>query len=347
MASLFEITAEDIGIAKAHEQIERLPPFTDLMTVEPGRWLGAYQTWMNAAEMMGYEFDDERAREEWEKKAEESFFRAMADYREEHSGYTDRELDEFARFNIDPEVLDEINYADAVRFPALVPTPREAPRWWKPINPYDPRPWHAPYVWVVPWDRMFFLSKERGSIEAPAYRPIDVPEDFLGRIPAQVIPSTRSAAFREFWTKYNPPLPFHDPSQGVVEAMLRWFREFEAFHHQVPSSNQPPLTQAQIDLLVTAYPDRWPEAIIRGPGPSRHAALTRAWAAYRGPDDPEEMPGLVLNEKVSRSASAAAREFLSRKISKLRHEGYPIKQAIAIAYSYARRAGYRLPDYGE
>jgi hypothetical protein len=343
MASLFEITAEDIGIAKAHEQIERLPPFTDLLTVEPGRWLGDYQTWHDAAEELGYEFDDERAQEEFEEKAEASFFRAMADYREEHGYYTNSELDEFARFDIDPDVLDEINYADAVRFPVLVPTPREPPRGWKPINPYDPRPWKAPEVWVVPsWYRRFFLSKERGSIEAPVYRPIDVP---FGpeRATFTDFEWDMDRAFREFWTKYNPPLPLLVPSDGVVEAILQWFREFEAFH-LVPSSNQPPLTQAQIDLLVTAYPDRWPEAIISGHSASRHAALTRAWAAYRSPEDPEEMPGLVLNEKVSRGASAAAREFLSRKISKLRHEGYPIKQAIAIAYRYVRRAGYRLPD---
>ena len=41
--------------------------------------------------------------------------------------------------------------------------------------------------------------------------------------------------------------------------------------------------------------------------------------------------------------SADAQSFISEKIGTLIREGYPRKQAIAIAYSMARRAGYRVP----
>ena len=37
----------------------------------------------------------------------------------------------------------------------------------------------------------------------------------------------------------------------------------------------------------------------------------------------------------------AARAYVSKKISKLSHEGYPQKQAVAIAFSYARKKGLR------
>lgn len=43
----------------------------------------------------------------------------------------------------------------------------------------------------------------------------------------------------------------------------------------------------------------------------------------------------VLDEK--NKLSDAASEFISNKIKKLKEEGYPHKQAIAIAYSYAKR----------
>lgn len=41
--------------------------------------------------------------------------------------------------------------------------------------------------------------------------------------------------------------------------------------------------------------------------------------------------------------SAAGRDFISEKIGTLIREGYPQKQAIAIAYSMARKAGYKVP----
>jgi hypothetical protein len=43
--------------------------------------------------------------------------------------------------------------------------------------------------------------------------------------------------------------------------------------------------------------------------------------------------------KISRDA----REYISEKIAILRDEGYPRSQAVAIAYDYARREGYRIP----
>jgi hypothetical protein len=46
-------------------------------------------------------------------------------------------------------------------------------------------------------------------------------------------------------------------------------------------------------------------------------------------------------------ASADAQDFISRKISKLRHEGYPQEQAIAIAHEYARKEGYAVARKSE
>lgn len=40
----------------------------------------------------------------------------------------------------------------------------------------------------------------------------------------------------------------------------------------------------------------------------------------------------------------AARDFIAKKIKKLLKEGYPQKQAVAIAYQYARDAGYKVPS---
>lgn len=37
-----------------------------------------------------------------------------------------------------------------------------------------------------------------------------------------------------------------------------------------------------------------------------------------------------------------ARDFISKEIRKYRKEGYPQKQAIAIAYSRARKKGFRI-----
>lgn len=49
-------------------------------------------------------------------------------------------------------------------------------------------------------------------------------------------------------------------------------------------------------------------------------------------------------EKNENKLSADAQDWISKKISKLDKEGYPQKQAIAIAYSMARKAGYDVPD---
>lgn len=48
-------------------------------------------------------------------------------------------------------------------------------------------------------------------------------------------------------------------------------------------------------------------------------------------------------EKTENKLSADAQDWISKKISKLDKEGYPQKQAIAIAYSMARKAGYDVP----
>lgn len=47
-----------------------------------------------------------------------------------------------------------------------------------------------------------------------------------------------------------------------------------------------------------------------------------------------------VNEKLT----DAAKEFISDKIKKLKEEGYPQKQAIAIAYSYAKKAKYKVDE---
>jgi len=40
--------------------------------------------------------------------------------------------------------------------------------------------------------------------------------------------------------------------------------------------------------------------------------------------------------------SRAAHRFIGRKIRILRHEGYPARQAQAVAYSMARKKGYKV-----
>lgn len=42
--------------------------------------------------------------------------------------------------------------------------------------------------------------------------------------------------------------------------------------------------------------------------------------------------------------SRKARQFISRKIPTLRREGYPKRQAVAIAYEMARKQGFQVPD---
>jgi len=41
--------------------------------------------------------------------------------------------------------------------------------------------------------------------------------------------------------------------------------------------------------------------------------------------------------------SRKAAGFIARKVQILRREGYPTKQAVAIAYATARRRGYKVP----
>ena len=45
--------------------------------------------------------------------------------------------------------------------------------------------------------------------------------------------------------------------------------------------------------------------------------------------------------------SKAAQKFISAKIEKNMEEGRPQKQAVAIAYSQARAAGYKVPRSSE
>lgn len=60
----------------------------------------------------------------------------------------------------------------------------------------------------------------------------------------------------------------------------------------------------------------------------------------------DEAPNVSF-QTIEKSVSADAQDFISKKISKLRSEGYPQKQAIAIAMSMARKAGYDVPEKSE
>jgi hypothetical protein len=46
---------------------------------------------------------------------------------------------------------------------------------------------------------------------------------------------------------------------------------------------------------------------------------------------------------MTRRISKKAHSFINRKIRKLRHEKYPEKQAVAIAYAMARDHGFKVP----
>ena len=48
-------------------------------------------------------------------------------------------------------------------------------------------------------------------------------------------------------------------------------------------------------------------------------------------------------EEELEEVSKEAQEYISNKISKLHDEGYENPQAVAMAYSYAKKAGYRVP----
>jgi len=49
-------------------------------------------------------------------------------------------------------------------------------------------------------------------------------------------------------------------------------------------------------------------------------------------------------EHIKISASEEANDYISMKIKKLKDEGYPQDQAVAIAYSYAKKKGYKVPS---
>lgn len=61
----------------------------------------------------------------------------------------------------------------------------------------------------------------------------------------------------------------------------------------------------------------------------------------------DEKPEKKVPETTKEEISPEAREFISRKIRILRREGYPQKQAVAIAYRMARDAGYKVPEPSE
>ncbi len=47
--------------------------------------------------------------------------------------------------------------------------------------------------------------------------------------------------------------------------------------------------------------------------------------------------------RTARKMSKRAAATIARKVRKLRDEGYPVKQSVAIAYAYARRHGFKIP----
>lgn len=55
-----------------------------------------------------------------------------------------------------------------------------------------------------------------------------------------------------------------------------------------------------------------------------------------------KMMGQIVSFK--NEASDKAKDFISNKIKKLKDEGYPQKQAVAIAYSYAKKQGYKVNE---
>lgn len=57
----------------------------------------------------------------------------------------------------------------------------------------------------------------------------------------------------------------------------------------------------------------------------------------------KDMGLLKESAEVSEEISDSAKDFISKKIKKLVGEGRPSKQAQAMAYSYARKSGYKIP----
>lgn len=73
------------------------------------------------------------------------------------------------------------------------------------------------------------------------------------------------------------------------------------------------------------------------------------WAEFKKGKDSLENPKKhpVKNENIKENLdemSAEAKEYISKKIEKLVGEGRPQKQAVAMAYSYAKRKGYKVDE---
>ena len=69
--------------------------------------------------------------------------------------------------------------------------------------------------------------------------------------------------------------------------------------------------------------------------------LSTATPKAAGTVSPGPSP-VIKSDANIRKASEEAQDYISRKIRKLRHEGYKQDQAVAIAHSYARKEGYRV-----
>ena len=50
-----------------------------------------------------------------------------------------------------------------------------------------------------------------------------------------------------------------------------------------------------------------------------------------------------MGRKTKRKISKKASMFIARKVKKLYDEGHTQSQAVAIAYNYARKKGYKVP----
>ncbi|HXV63092.1 MAG TPA: hypothetical protein VEK15_20495 [Vicinamibacteria bacterium] len=64
----------------------------------------------------------------------------------------------------------------------------------------------------------------------------------------------------------------------------------------------------------------------------------------RGMGEAPEMEWMGSLGRGKPRLSRKARQFISRKIPTLRREGYPKRQAVAIAYEMARKQGFHVPD---
>lgn len=88
-------------------------------------------------------------------------------------------------------------------------------------------------------------------------------------------------------------------------------------------------------------PDFWYDALNEAGG-----GKADTWYVYAVQIPPERFKEvLFLNEVKTNPMTKDAKDFISKKISQLIHEGYEISQAIAIAYSEARDRGFHVPEY--